>query len=232
MTCYAIGVDFGTESGRAVLVDVSNGREIAASVHAYASGVIDERLPGTGIRLEPDWALQDPGDYIEALQRIIPSVLKDSGVDPADVIGVGVDVTACTFLPVQKDGTPLCFLPQFRENPHAWAKLWKHHAAQPEANRLTELVQRRGDTFLSRYGGKVSSEWFVPKVWQILDEAPEVYAAADRIIEAADWIIWQLTGRETRNACAAGYKCFWSRREGFPPGEFFKAIDPRMEHFV
>lgn len=229
---YAIGVDFGTESGRAVLVDVSNGAEIATAVHPYGNGVIDERLPGTDIRLEPDWALQDPNDYIEVFKRTIPAVLQQSGVNPADVIGVGVDFTACTMLPTLKDGTPLCFLPQYRERPHAWIKLWKHHAAQPEANKLNAIAREKGFDFLDRYGGKISSEWFFPKVWQILDEDPEIYAAAERFLEAADWVVWQLTGEEKRNSCTAGYKAIWSKAEGFPAKEFFRALDPRMENIV
>ena len=231
-TKYTIGVDFGTESGRAVLVDVTDGREVATAVHQYANGVIDERLPGTDIRLEPDWALQDPNDYIEVFRHTIPAVLKESGEDPADVVGLGIDFTACTMLPTKADGTPLCFLPEWRNNPHAWIKLWKHHAAQPEANKINETARRLGYSFLSRYGGKISSEWFFAKAWQILDEAPEVYAAADRMLEAADWVIWQLTGVEKRNSCTAGYKAQWSKREGYPPDSFFKALDPRLEHIV
>ncbi len=229
---YAIGVDFGTESGRAAIVDVADGRELASAVYVYANGVIDESLPGTDIRLEPDWALQDPNDYLETLKATIPIVLRDSGIAPADVIGLGIDFTACTMLPTLRDGTPLCFLPQWRDHPHAWVKLWKHHAAQPEANKLNEIARNQGFTFLDRYGGKISSEWFFPKAWQILDEAPNVYAAAGRLIEAADWVIWQLTGVETRNSCTAGYKAMWSKVEGFPPDAFFKALDPRMEHIV
>ena len=229
---YAIGIDFGTESGRVVLVDVADGQEIATAVHTYANGVIDEKLPESGVRLEPDWALQDPNDYLEVFKQAIPAVLKKSGVDPEDVIGLGIDFTACTMLPTKADGPPLCFLPEWRANPHAWVKLWKHHAAQPEANKLNEIARELGYTFLDRYGNKISSEWFFPKAWQILDEAPEVYQAADRLLEAADWVVWQLTGEEKRNACTAGYKAIWSKREGFPPNEFFKALDPRMEHIV
>jgi L-ribulokinase len=232
MSKYAIGVDFGTESGRAVLVDVADGREVATAVHPYENGVIDEKLPNTGIPLEPDWALQDPNDYLETFKQTIPAVLKESGVDPEDVIGVGVDFTACTMLPTKADGTPLRFLPEWRDNPHSWVKLWKHHAAQPEANKLNEIASELGYSFLDRYGGKISSEWFFPKAWQILDEAPEVYEAADRLIEGADWVVWQLTGEEKRNGCTAGYKAIWSKREGFPPNEFFKALDPRMENIV
>jgi L-ribulokinase len=230
---YAIGVDFGTLSGRAVIVDVADGKELATAVHDYSNGVIDEHLPGTDIRLEPDWALQDPNDYIEVFKNAIPDVLKESGVDPEDVIGVGIDFTACTMLPTKADSTPLCFLPEWRDNPHAWVKLWKHHAAQPEANKLNATAREAGfGAILDRYGGKISSEWFIPKAWQILDEAPEVYAAADRLIEGADWVVWQLTGVETRNSCTAGYKAMWSKTEGFPPPEFFKALDPRLENFV
>ncbi len=229
---YAIGVDFGTESGRAVLVEITKGQEIATAVHQYANGVIDERLPGSGIRLEPDWALQDPNDYLEVFKHAIPAVLQSSGVDPADVIGVGIDFTACTMLPTLANGTPLCFLPEWRDHPHAWVKLWKHHAAQPEANRLNQIAREQGFTFLDRYGGKISSEWFFPKAWQILDEAPDVYAAADRLLEAADWVVWQLTGVEKRNECTAGYKAMWSKRDGFPPNEFFKALDPGLERIV
>ena len=229
---YAIGIDFGSESGRAVLVNVSNGVEIATAVHPYVNGVIDEKIPGTNVRLGPDWALQDPNDYLEVFKRTVPTVLNESGVDAKDVIGIGIDFTACTMLPTKANGMPLCFMPEWRNNPHAWIKLWKHHAAQPEANQLNDIAREKGFGFLDRYGGKISSEWFVPKAWQILNEAPEVYAAADRFIEAADWVVWQLTGVETRNSCAAGYKAIWSKREGFPPDEFFKALDPRMEHFV
>ncbi|GAC1650852.1 MAG: ribulokinase [Herpetosiphon sp.] len=229
---FAIGVDFGTESGRALLVDIASGQEIATAVHAYTNRVIDEYLPGTDIRLEPDWALQDPNDYIEVFKHAVPAVLKTSGVDPVDVIGLGIDFTACTMLPTKANGTPLCFLPEWRKQPHAWVKLWKHHAAQPEANKLNQIAHDLGFTFLERYGGKISSEWFFPKAWQIVDEAPEVYAAADRLIEAADWVVWQLTGIETRNECTAGYKAMWSKRDGFPPNEFFKALDPRLEHIV
>jgi L-ribulokinase len=230
---YAIGVDFGTLSGRAVIVDVSNGKELATAVHEYSNGVIDETLPGTKIRLEPDWALQDTNDYIEVFKHTIPSVIKESRVDPADVIGVGIDFTACTMLPTKADGTPLCFLEEWHNNPHAWVKLWKHHAAQPEANKLNAIARQAGfGNILDRYGGKISSEWFFPKVWQILDEAPKVYAATERMLEAADWVVWQLTGVETRNSCTAGYKAMWSKTEGFPPPAFFKALDPRLENIV
>jgi L-ribulokinase len=231
---YSIGVDFGTESGRAVLVDVANGNEIATAVYPYSHGVIDEKLPipDQEISLEADWALQDPQDYIRTFQNAIPQVLKQSKVSPEDVIGIGIDFTACTMLPVKRDGTPLCNLPEFRYHPHAWVKLWKHHAAQPEADMINETALKMKQKWLDRYGGKISSEWFFSKVLQILDEDPEIYTAADRMLEAADWVVWQLTGVETRNACTAGYKAIWSKREGFPDKAYFKALDLRLENVV
>jgi L-ribulokinase len=231
---YAIGVDFGTESGRAVLVDVRDGRQLATAVYKYSHGVIDEVLPvdGKPVRLEPDWALQDPLDYVRTFQRAVPAVLRASGVHPADVIGLGIDFTACTMLPVLADGTPLSELPEYRRNPHAWVKLWKHHAAQPEADKINATARALGEPWLDRYGGKISSEWFFSKALQILDEAPEIYAASGRLLEAADWVVWQLTGQETRNACTAGYKALWSKREGFPADTYFAALDPRLAQVV
>jgi L-ribulokinase len=229
---YAIGIDFGTESGRALLVDVADGCEVATAVHQYANGVIDERLPESGVRLEPDWALQDPDDYIATLKTTVPAVIKESGIGPADVIGIGIDFTACTMLPVKADGTPLTRLPETRAQPHAWVKLWKHHAAQPEADRINEVARQRGEPWLDLYGGKISSEWFFSKALQILNEAPAIYHAADRLIEAADWVIWQMTGRETRNSCTAGYKAIWQKGEGFPSRDYFAALHPEMADII
>jgi L-ribulokinase len=231
-TRYAIGVDFGTLSGRAVLVRVSDGAEITTAVSEYSHGVIDERLPDSQVALGPDWALQDPDDYLRVFAEAIPAVMKQSGVAAEEVVGVGIDFTACTMLPALKDGTPLARVPQWRNNPHAWVKLWKHHAAQDEADKINATAREMNEPWLPRYGGKISSEWFFSKALQILDEAPEVYAAADRLLEAADWVVWQLTGVETRNTCTAGYKAIWSKREGFPHNEFFRALDTRFEHVV
>lgn len=228
---YTIGIDFGSESGRALLVRLADGAEIATAVHAYGDGVIDERLPGGGPALPPDWALQNPDDYVEVVKRTVPEVLRRGGVDPAEVIGVGIDFTACTMLPTLRDGTPLCRLPEFRGAPHAWVKLWKHHAAQPHADRINETARRRGETWLPRYGGKISSEWFFSKALQILEEAPEVYRAADRLIEAADWIVWQLTGVETRNTCTAGYKAMHQDGD-FPSRAYFAALHPEFADVV
>jgi L-ribulokinase len=164
---YAVGIDFGTESGRAVLVDCADGTELATAVHPYANGVIDEHLPDSSVELEDDWALQDPDDYVATYREAVPALLAETGVDPADVVGIGIDFTSCTMLPTTEDGTPLCRLPEWRSNPHAWVKLWKHHAAQPEADLVNAVAAERGEPWLSRYGGKISSEWFVAKSLQI-----------------------------------------------------------------
>ena len=231
-TRYTIGVDFGTLSGRAVLVRVADGVEVASSVSEYSHAVIDEKLPDSSVSLASDWALQDADDYLRVFEQAIPTVLKQSGVDPADVVGIGIDFTACTMLPTLTDGTPLSRIAKWKSNPHAWVKLWKHHAAQPEADKINKIARDMAEPWLERYGGKISSEWFFSKALQILDEAPEVYSAAGRLIEAADWVVWQLTGVETRNTCTAGYKAIWSKRDGFPDNQFFKALDERFEHVV
>ncbi|MDH7485324.1 MAG: ribulokinase [Anaerolineae bacterium] len=231
-TKYAIGIDFGTESGRVVLVDVATGEEVATAVHPYGDGVIDEVLPGTDIRLPPDFALQNPADYIEVLKVAVPAVLQQAGVSADDVIGLGTDFTACTMMPIDEEGVPLCLKPEWRNNPYAWVKIWKHHAAQPEANELNRIARERGEEWLSRYGGKISSEWLFPKIWETLNKAPEVYEAADRFIEGADWIVLQLTGNERRNSCTAGYKAIWEKGTGYPSEDFFAALDPRLRHVV
>ena len=224
-----VGVDFGTESGRALLVDVSTGEELGVSVAAYPSAVIDHELPSTGRALAPDWALQDPADWLHVLERAVPDVLGAAGVAAERVAGIGVAVTSCTVLPVIADGTPLCQLERWRERPHAWPKLWKHHAAQPIADRLTEVAAERGEPFLARYGGRISSEWYFPKLIELWLEDRELYDAAAAFLEATDWIVWQLTGRECRQSCTAGYKAMWSAHDGLPPTEYFTAAYPGFD---
>lgn len=232
MSKYAIGIDFGTESGRAVLVSLENGEEIAEHVTVYPHGVIDEKLPYSNKELGFEWALQHPGDYIEVLKQSIPGVINNSGVNPEDIIGVGIDFTSCTMLPIDSNAQPLCFDSKWKDNPHSWVKLWKHHAAQDEANKINEVATERGEKFISRYGGKISSEWMFAKILQILNDAPEVYEATDQFIEAGDWVVSQLTGEIKRNSCSAGYKAMWHKQEGYPSNSYFKALDPRLENVV
>lgn len=229
---YAIGIDFGTQSGRALLVDIHTGEEVATSVKNYSHGVMDKYLPDSKTKLSDDWALQHPKDYLEVLSSTIPAVLKEANVSNEDVIGIGIDFTACTMLPTDKEGTPLCFYKEYMSNPHAYVKLWKHHAAQNEANELNKIAKERGEDFLKLYGGKISSEWMIPKIWQIFNEAPDIYEKSSKFMEATDWVIMQLTGKEARNSCTAGYKAIWNKKNGYPSKDFFKALNPKLENIV
>jgi L-ribulokinase len=225
-----IGLDFGTLSGRAVVVRAADGAELSSAVHDYRHGVMDTQLAATGEPLPPDWALQDPEDYLDVLRTAVPAAVAAAGVDPASVVGIGTDFTACTVLPVLADGTPLCRLPGLAGRPHAYVKLWKHHAAQPQADRINALAHERPEPWIARYGGKISAEWQFAKGLQLLEEDPEIYRRAERWIEAADWIIWQLCGAETRNACTAGYKGIWQDGH-YPSREFLAALNPGFASF-
>jgi L-ribulokinase len=231
MDQYVVGIDFGTLSGRALVVRVSDGAEVGTAVHSFSHGVIEATLPAGGKSLPPDWALQDPNDYRDVLRHAVPAAVTAAGIRPDQVVGIGIDFTACTVLPTLSDGTPLCELPELRDRPHAYVKLWKHHAAQSHADRINALAHERGESWIGRYGGKISSEWEFAKALQLLEEDPEVYHRAQRWIEAADWIIWQLCGVETRNACTAGYKGIY-QDGGYPSPEYLGALNPDFAGFV
>ncbi|PRY62222.1 ribulokinase [Glycomyces artemisiae] len=226
----AIGIDFGTLSGRVVVASVADGRELASAEHVYEHGAIEEALPGSGVRLPRSWALQSPKDWVDVLKNAVPAAVAAAGVSADQVIGIATDFTACTILPTTADGTPLCELDEYRDRPHAWPKLWKHHAAQGQADRINAVAAERGESWLPRYGGKISSEWAYAKGLQLLEEDPELYARADRWIEAADWIIWQLCGEETRNSCTAGYKGIVQDGER-PSREYLAALNPDFADF-
>jgi L-ribulokinase len=226
-----IGVDFGTLSARAVVVRASDGAELGTGVGEYAHGSIERTLPSSRQPLPPDWALQDPADWRNALSTAVRGALADAGADPEDVVGIGTDFTACTVLPTLRDGTPLCEVPELRDRPHAWPKLWKHHAAQPQADRINELAHARHEKWIHRYGGRISSEWQFAKALQLLEEDPDTYQRAERWIEAADWIIWQLCGQETRNACTAGYKGIY-QDGNYPSEDYLAALNPAFADFA
>ncbi len=230
---YVVGVDYGTLSGRAVIVRVSDGAELGSAVHEYTHGVMDLVLTAGPDRVElgPDWALQVPQDYVDVLRHAVPAAVAAAGIDPAAVVGIGTDFTACTMVPTLADGTPLCELPEYAARPHAYVKLWKHHAAQPHADRINALAHERGEPWISRYGGLISSEWEFAKGLQLLEEDPALYARMDHWVEAADWIVWQLTGRYVRNACTAGYKGIY-QDGGYPSREFLAALNPEFAGFV
>jgi L-ribulokinase len=228
---FVIGIDFGTLSGRAVVVRAGDGEELGSAELKFPHAVMDRELAESGERLPPAWALQDPQDYVEVLKHAVPDAVREAGIDPARVVGVGTDFTACTILPTTADGTPLCQLDEFRQRPHAYVKLWKHHAAQPHADRVTDVAAQREEPWLGRYGGRISSEWAVAKALQVLEEDPEIYERMDRWIEASDWIIWQLCGEEVRNACAAGYKAIYQDGQ-YPSKEYFAALNPDFADFA
>ncbi|MFI5562336.1 ribulokinase [Amycolatopsis japonica] len=226
-----VGVDFGTLSGRAVVVRVRDGAELGSAVSEYRHGVIDRILPRTGHGLPPDWALQVPSDYVDVLRIAVPEAVRAAGADPADVIGIGTDFTACTMVPTTADGTPLCELPEFAGDPHAYVKLWRHHSAQPQADRINALARKRGESWLPRYGGLISSEWEFAKALEVYEEAPEVYARMHHWVELADWIVWQLTGTYVRNACTAGYKGILQDGH-YPSPEFLEELASGFGSFV
>lgn len=231
---YTIGIDYGTLSGRALLVRVSDGVKIADSVCEYTHGVMDEYLPcadGEKIPLGEGWALEHPEDYLEVLAVTIPELLEKSGVSADDVIGIGVDFTASSVIPVYADKTPLCFDPKFASNPYAYVRLWKDHSSSKYAVRMTQIARERGEEWLERYGGELQGEWLVPKAWQTLEEAPEVYAAADYFMECGDWINWVLTGEQTRSESIAGFKAFYIDGK-YPSHDYFAALDKRMRCFA
>jgi L-ribulokinase len=225
-----VGVDFGTLSGRALVVRVSDGAELGTAVHDYPHGVLDRQLPD-GTPLAPEWALQVADDYLDVLRNAVPAAVAAAGVDPVQVVGIATDFTACTMVPTTQDGTPLSEVTQWSGEPHAYVKLWRHHAAQGQADRLNDLARARGEVWLARYGGLISSEWEFAKGLQMLEEAPAVYAATAHFVEAADWIVWQLSGELTRNACTAGYKGIY--QDGtYPSREFLAALNPDFADFV
>jgi L-ribulokinase len=231
VTSYVVGVDYGTLSGRAVVIRTADGTQVGTAVHAYGHAVMDRQLDSTGAQLPPAWALQDPQDYLDVLASAVPQALAVSGINRDDVVGIAIDFTACTVLPTTEDGTPLCQLEEFRDRPHAYVKLWKHHAAQAHADRINTLATQRGEPWLARYGGRISAEWQFAKGLQLLEEDPEVYLRAERWIEATDWVTWQLCGLETRNVCTAGYKGI--HQEGhYPSREFLAELNPGFADFV
>ena len=226
-----VGVDFGTLSARAVVVRVGDGVELGSSVVDYRHGVMETELVDSGRQLPPDWALQVPADYLAAIGVVVRDALIDAAIDPRTVVGIGTDFTACTVLPVLGDGTPLCGIPGLAERPHAYAKLWKHHSAQPQADRLTEVAHDRDEKWIARYGGRLSSEWELAKGLELLEEDPELYAQTAHWVEAADWIVWQLSGIYVRNVCATGYKAAW-QDGAFPSENYFAAVNPAFRRFA
>jgi L-ribulokinase len=228
---FVIGVDYGTLSGRAVVVRVSDGAELGTATLDYPHAVMDTTLASSGATLPPEWALQVASDYVDVLKSAVPAAIAAAGIDPAQVVGIGTDFTASTPLPVLADGTPLNELPEFADRPHAYVKLWKHHAAQGQADRINQAATERNESWLPRYGGFISSEWEFAKGLQLLEEDRQVYDRMDHWIEAADWIVWQLSGTYIRNACTAGYKGILQDGQ-YPTREFLGSLNPDFASFA
>ena len=229
MKKYVIGIDYGTLSARALLVDLENGNETAAFEYVYRRPLLTAE-DFDGAAPEASAALQDPQDYLDALGETVRGVLRESGVEAAQVVGLGIDVTSSTVLPVDENAEPLCSRPEFKNEPQAYVKLWKHHSAQPEADEMTALAMAQNVSWLPLYGNKISSEWFFPKLYEVFKKSPALYNAMFRYVEAADWLVWKLTGNETHSACMAGYKSLWKGK--YPEKSFWEALDPGFADVV
>lgn len=229
---YVIGLDYGTLSCRAALVVCGTGEILADTVQPYKHQVMDQTLPDGKTKLSRNWALQHPQDYLDAMEITIKSVLEQTGICGECVIGIGIDFTSCTMLPIDKEGTPFCMKPGYESRPHAYVKLWKHHAAQYEADKINEILSRGQYREKYKIDEKVSSELLLPKAMQILDEDPQLYAEADQLLEAGDWLTRTLTGSGKRSASTAGYKAWWEEGRGYPEKGFYEAFDSRLQNFV
>lgn len=229
---YCIGLDFGTLSARAALVSVETGEEKASLMYTYRNAVIDNVLPESNVKILPDCAFQDPQDYLDALTILLSGIWKKANVDPVDIIGIGINFTSCTLVSLDQNMDPMCFNPKYRKDPQSWVKLWKHHGAQTEADRINQIAKKRNEAFLHRYGGQSSSEWMFAKALETLNKSPSLYQEIYCFMEAGDWLVYQLTGNVKKSTVFAGYKGFWHESDGYPSADFFKAVHPDFECVV
>ncbi len=220
---FTIGVDFGTLSARAAVVDLSSGNIVATHTSNYPSGVIDESLCGTP--LPPDFALQDPNDYLFALKESITGALDKANIQNTDVVGLCIDFTSCTLVAHLSNGTPVCNISRFKTNPHAYVKLWKHHGAKAEAHDLERVAKSQNAEWLKYYNNTVSSENLFSKILETYRGAPDVFAATDRFSEAGDWLSLMLTGVDTHSSSFAGFKAYWSEELGYPSPNYLNAVE-------
>jgi len=232
---YTIGLDYGTNSVRCLIVDTATGAEPAAAVYEYETGQ-------AGIILDPadhNLARQNPADYLKGVEETVREALAkardaDSGFEPSQIVGMGVDTTGSTPLPVDRQGTPLYLLDDFKDNPSAAAWLWKDHTAHAEAAEITALAEKEHPEYLAKCGGTYSSEWFFSKILHCLRTAPEVFDAAYTWVEHCDWLPAVLTGtdhpdRLKRCRCAAGHKAMFNDNwGGYPDSEFLGRLDAKL----
>ncbi|WP_147534332.1 ribulokinase [Bacillus marasmi] len=221
---YSIGIDYGSESGRVLIVDIATGEIKGMHVIPYRHGVITETIPNSSIMIPKGSALQHPNDYIEVLEQGIPVAMSKAGIKPEQIIGLGIDVTSSTLIPVDETLKPLCLHKEWQDNHHTWLKLWKHHHTKSQTEKIYKLATQRKEKWMRRLGYNISEEWALPKMLEIFEDAPEVYSATTYFIEAVDWLVSNLTATLIRNNCSLGFKTFWNETDGFPE-EFFKELD-------
>lgn len=221
MELFSIGVDFGTTGGRAALVNIRDGSIAAEAYHDYKYGVMLKNFID-GSTLPENYAVIHPDDYLNIMISTIQQIMV--GIDPKSVIGIGVDCSSCTMMPVKKDGTPLCRNVEFNTNPHAFAKVTRHRAAKRQAQRFYDVAVETNQEWLKYYNNYISAEWLFPKILETLEEAPEVYNEADYFMEATDWLAWQLTGNLFKTSYSAGFKAFYIDGK-YPSTEYFTIVN-------
>ncbi|MGE8203885.1 ribulokinase [Heyndrickxia sp. NPDC080065] len=221
---YSIGIDYGSESGRVLVVDVNTGEIKGKHVIPYRHGVITDSLPNNKKLIPKGSALQHPKDYLEVLEIGIPNAIAEAGILPEQIIGLGVDFTSSTILPVDEKLTPLCFLEKFQNSHHSWVKLWKHHNTKSQTEKIYKLATKRKEKWLRRLGYNISEEWAIPKILEVFDNDRDIYNFAAYFLEASDWIVSILTSNLIRNNCSLGFKAFWNEEDQFPE-DFFKELD-------
>ncbi len=229
---YTLGIDYGTLSVRTVLMNCTDGEIAAVSSMAYPHAVMDQVLPDGRTMLPANWALEYPDDYLEVLEHTVREVMDQSGIRPEDVIGLSIDFTSCTMVAADENKRALCSLEEFRSRPHAYAKLWKHHGAQDEADEINEVLTELGLIHQPRYGGAVSPELLLPKILEILHDDPQIYERASVFMEAGDWLTWNLTGKLKRSGNMAAYKAWWTPEEGYVPQQVLEALDGRLKDLI
>ena len=225
-TTYTIGLDFGTLSVRAAVVRVSDGAVLADAVREYRTPIMDRTLAvGDGRALPPEFALQVPGDYLTAMCEAVPEAILRANIKKDQIVGIGLDCTSASVLLTDSTGTPMCEYPEFINEPQAYLKLWKHHGAQDQADRIVALAKERGESWLGRYGGILSSEMLLPKALEAFEEAPALYAATGEIVDLVDWLTWELTGTLAYAAGDSGYKRMYQDGH-YPDPEFLECLAP------
>lgn len=219
---YSIGLDYGTESCRAALLDLQTAQIVSVVEQAYTHGVITEKLYGT--QLKNNLVIQNPNDYIDCMKNLIAQLVEEQQVEVNSIKAIGIDFTSCTVLPVDASFNPLCNQEIFQQHPQAYAKLWKSHSAFQEAAHITEVLSDH--PYLKKYGGIISSEWLLPKLLELKKDAPDIFKASTYYMEAGDWLVSKLTNQLVRSSCQAGFKGLWQKEAGFLNSETLQAIDP------